>query len=249
MPLNGKILLEVNGICKNFGGVTALRDINFSIPEGKIVALIGPNGAGKTTLFNVISGFYTADSGSIKFNGEDITKYSSYVICRKGVSRTFQITRLFLEMTSFENVMIGAMFGSKKNLDFKEAYEKAQEGLEFVNLSDKRDILTGNLTLPDRKKVDLARALASDPKIVLLDEIISGLNPTEVEFAIDLISRVKNDLGVTVFWVEHVMKAVIRLVDNIIVLHYGKKIADDTPQKIVNDQGVIDAYLGGEYIF
>jgi branched-chain amino acid transport system ATP-binding protein len=249
MSLDEKILLEMNRVWKNFGGLVALKEVTSFIPQGKIIALIGPNGAGKTTLFNVISGIYRPSSGSIKFEGKNIVGHPPHVISKMGISRTFQIVRPFLQMTSLENVMVGAMFGPEKELGFKEAAEKAQKCLEFVNIADKRDIVAGSLTLPDRKKVELAKALASDPKIVLLDEVIAGLNPTEIEFAMDLIRRIRDNLKMTVFWVEHVMDAVIRLADHVIVLHYGEKIAEDVPQRIVNNHKVIDAYLGEKYIF
>jgi branched-chain amino acid transport system ATP-binding protein len=249
MSQNGESLLEVTGVTKNFGGLTALKDVTFAIPRQRIIALIGPNGAGKTTLFNVISGVYVPNSGSVRIKGQDITGKPPHVICKIGIARTFQIVRPFLQMTSLENGMVGAMFGNQKELSFKEASEKAQECLEFVNIADKRDMITGNLTLPDRKKVELAKALASNPKIVLLDEVICGLNPTEIVSTMELIRRIRDHLKVTVFWVEHIMGAVIRLADHIIVLHYGEKIAEDTPQRIVSNPKVIDAYLGEQYIF
>ena len=249
MDVKAEVILEVSRVTKNFGGLAALRDVSFGILREHIVALIGPNGAGKTTLFNVISGVYVPNSGSVRLEGEDITGKPAHVLCKMGIARTFQIVRPFLQMTALENVMVGAMFGNKRELSFKEAWEKAQECLEFVNMADKRDVMTSNLTLPDRKKVELAKALASNPKIVLLDEVISGLNPTEIVSAMELIRRIKNDLKITVFWVEHIMEAVIRLADYIIVLHYGEKIAEDTPERIVNDKRVIDAYLGEQYVF
>jgi branched-chain amino acid transport system ATP-binding protein len=249
MSQNGESLLEVTGVTKNFGGLAALKDVTFAIPRERIIALIGPNGAGKTTLFNVISGVYVPNSGSVRIKGQDITGKPPHVICKIGIARTFQIVRPFLQMTTLENAMVGAMFGNKKEMSFKEASEKAQECLEFVNMADKREIVTANLTLPDRKKVELAKALASNPRIVLLDEVISGLNPTEIVSSMALIRRIRDDLKITVFWVEHIMEAVIRLADYIVVLHYGEKIAEDTPQRIVNNQKVIDAYLGEQYVF
>ena len=249
MSQDGKTILEVAGVTKHFGGLTALRDITFSIPRESIVALIGPNGAGKTTLFNVISGVYVPNSGAIRIEGMNITGKSPHIVCKTGIARTFQIVRPFLQMTSLENVMVGAMFGTRKELGLQEAMDKAQEWLEFVDIADKRDIIASNLTLPDRKKVELAKALASNPRMVLLDEVISGLNPTETASAMELIRRIRDRLKITVFWVEHIMDAVIRLADHIIVLHYGEKIAEDTPQKIITNQKVIDAYLGEQYVF
>jgi len=247
MNRDGDIVLEVNRVWKRFGGLIAVNDVSYSIPKGKIFALIGPNGAGKTTLFNVISGVYLPDSGTVKLDGENIVGDRPHTICKKGISRTFQIVRPFLKMTSLENVMVGAMFGSQKGMGFKEASEKAQECLNFVNLGDRGDTVTGNLTLANRKMVELAKALANDPKIVLIDEILAGLNPTEVESAMNLIRKIRDDLDITVFWVEHVMDAVIRLAEHIIVLNYGEKIAEGTPQEITHNQRVIDAYLGEEY--
>jgi len=247
MNRDGDIILTVNRVWKSFGGLIAVNDVSYSIPKRKIFALIGPNGAGKTTLFNVISGVYLPDSGTVKLDGENIVGDRPHTICKKGISRTFQIVRPFLKMTSLENVMVGAMFGSQKGMGFKEASEKAQECLNFVNLGDRGDTVTGNLTLANRKMVELAKALANDPKIVLIDEILAGLNPTEVESAMNLIRKIRDDLDITVFWVEHVMDAVIRLAEHIIVLNYGEKIAEGTPQEITHNQRVIDAYLGEEY--
>jgi len=223
MNRDGDIILTVNRVWKSFGGLIAVNDVSYSIPKRKIFALIGPNGAGKTTLFNVISGVYLPDSGTVKLDGENIVGDRPHTICKKGISRTFQIVRPFLKMTSLENVMVGAMFGSQKGMGFKEASEKAQECLNFVNLGDRGDTVTGNLTLANRKMVELAKALANDPKIVLIDEILAGLNPTEVESAMNLIRKIRDDLDITVFWVEHVMDAVIRLAEHIIVLNYGVK--------------------------
>lgn len=249
MNFNGKSFLEIVGVRKNFGGLRALKDVSFVVPRGEIVALIGPNGAGKTTLFNVISGMYHPDSGSIKLEGESIVGIKPHVICKIGIARTFQIVRSFPQMTSLENVMVGAMFGRMKELGFNEAYREARTYLDFVGIGDKMNIQAANLTLPDRKRVELAKALASDPKIVLLDEVIAGLNPTEVDTAIELIRKIRDHLKISVFWVEHVMDAVIRLSDRVIVLNYGEKIAEGTPENIMNDQKVIDAYLGEKYIF
>jgi len=249
MSLNENIILEGQKVGKNFGGLAAVKEVDFSIPRGKIVALIGPNGAGKTTLFNIIAGVYRPDYGSIKFGGQDIGGKPPHIICKMGISRTFQIVRSFLQMTSLENAMVGAMFASQSWVGFKEASAKAKECLDFVGLADHANTVTGNLTLADRKKVELAKALAGDPKLVLLDELIAGLNPTEVRGAVELIRKVKNELKITPFWVEHVMDAVINLADHIIVLNYGEKIAEGSPQGIVSDQKVIDAYLGEEYNF
>lgn len=249
MSLKEDIILEGQRVGKNFGGLSALKEVDFAIPRGKIVALIGPNGAGKTTLFNTIAGIYRPDCGSIRFEEQEIGGSPPHIICRIGISRTFQIVRPFLKMTSLENAMVGAMFASKVRLGFREAAEKGKDCLNFVGLADHADTVTGSLTLADRKKVELAKALASDPAVVLLDEPIAGLNPTEVKQAMELIRKMRDKLKITPFWVEHVMDAVVNLADYVIVLNYGEKIAEGSPQEIVKNQKVIDAYLGKEYIF
>ncbi len=244
---NGDGLLVLDNVSKRFGGLMALSNVSCVIPKGRIVALIGPNGAGKTTMFNTISGVYRPSTGSIHFDSMDISGKHPHVICKLGISRTFQIVRPFLKMTSLENVMVGAMFGTEKGVGFKEAFEKAEEYLEFVGLAKRKNVPTGSLTLANRKKVELAKALASSPKMVLLDEILAGLNPTEVETAMNLIRKIRDSLGITVFWVEHVMDAVINLAEQIIVLNYGEKIAEETPEGLLENQKVIDAYLGEDY--
>jgi len=246
---NGDALLVLQNVSKRFGGLMALSNLNCDIPRKKIVALIGPNGAGKTTLFNTISGVYRPTTGSVVFDSVDISGMRPHAICKMGIARTFQIVRPFLKMTSLENVMVGSMFGTERGTGFKEAAEKGKELLEFVGLADRMNTPTANLTLVNRKKVELAKALASNPKLVLLDEILAGLNPTEVEAAMDLIKKIRDSLGVTVFWVEHVMDAVINLAEHIVVLNYGEKIAEETPKGLLSNQTVIDAYLGEDYIF
>ena len=249
MNLNEDSLLTVNSVSKKFGGLVAVNNLSCMIPQRRIVALIGPNGAGKTTLFNTISGVYRPNSGSIVFDSQEISGEQPHVICKMGIARTFQIVRPFSKMTSLENVMVGAMFGAKKGVGFKEASDKAQDCLEFVGLAEKKDIVTGSLTLANRKKVELAKALASSPKLVLLDEVLAGLNPTEIESALDLIRKIRDVLDVTVFWVEHVMDAVIKLAERVIVLNYGEKIAEESPQDLLKNQKVIDAYLGEDFTF
>jgi branched-chain amino acid transport system ATP-binding protein len=249
MSYDDDIVLEGKKVGKNFGGLAAVREVNFAIPRATIVGLIGPNGAGKTTLFNTIAGVYRPDHGSILFEGQEISGNPPHIICKRGISRTFQIVRPFLKMTSLENVMVGAMFASKTKVGFREAIEKGKVCLDFVGLADNADTITGNLTLADRKRVELAKALASDPKVVLLDELLAGLNPTEVQQAVKLIRRIRDELKITPFWVEHVMDAVIALAEHIIVLNYGEKIAEGPPQRILDNQKVIDAYLGEEYTF
>ncbi|MFQ6080444.1 MAG: ABC transporter ATP-binding protein [Candidatus Bathyarchaeia archaeon] len=243
-----QLLLEGAKVTKYFGGLAAVKDVDFFIKEGDIVGLIGPNGAGKTTLFNVISGVYRPTSGIIKFNGRDITKLKRHEICRLGIGRTYQIVRPFLNMTVLENVMVGSAFGKDRSVSLGDVRQEALSHLEFVGLLDKKDIPAKNTTLADRKMIEIARALATNPRILLLDEVVAGLNPTETSQAMELIRKIRDELGVTVFWVEHVMKAVMGLAERIIVLHHGELIAEGTPRKIASEKRVIDAYLGETYL-
>jgi branched-chain amino acid transport system ATP-binding protein len=241
-------LLEGIKVTKYFGGLAALKDVDFFIKEGEIVGLIGPNGAGKTTLFNVISGFHRPTSGMIKFKGRDVTKLKQHEICRIGIGRTHQIPRPFLNMTILENVMVGCAFGKDRSTSLKDIREEALRHLEFVGLLNKKDVLAKNTTLADRKMLEIARALATNPQIILLDEVMAGLNPSETSQAMKLIKKIRDELGITVFWVEHVMRAVMGLAERVIVLHHGEVIAEGAPKEIANDERVIDAYLGEKYL-
>jgi len=237
-------VLEGRKITKSFGGLMSLRDVDIAIEEGRIIGLIGPNGAGKTTLFNVITGFYRSDGGTIRFLEHDIARLSRNRICRLGLTRTFQIVKPFSTMTVLENVLVGAL-NSIHNV--AGASDLAEETLRFTGLWERRDEMAGTLTLSARKRLEIARALATRPRLLFLDEVMAGLNPTEVKEAIDLIRRIRSG-GVTVLMIEHIMKAIMSLCDRIVVLHLGEKIAEGTPEEITSDRAVIQAYLGEDYI-
>lgn len=237
-------MLEGTEVTKRFGGLLVLSDIDFYVDNKEIVGLIGPNGAGKTTLFNVICGVYKPDKGSIKFEGRNIAGLKPHEICRIGIARTFQIVRPFSEMTVLENVMVGAIWGSGKSISKADAKKEALLWLEFVGLSDKKNIRAYELTHADKRMLELARALATNPKIILLDEVVAGLNPAEVSVMMDKIKKIWEN-GTAVFWIEHVMKAIMGVCHRIIVLHYGRKIAEGNPKTVSKNEAVIQAYLGG----
>lgn len=237
------MLLEVENLKKSFGGVQAVDDLSFVVQEGSITGLIGPNGSGKTTCFNLISGLLRPDAGSIRFAGREITSLRPSWIARLGIGRSFQIPAPFTRMTVLENVMVGA-FSRTRSLG--EASRLALEVLEFTGLKEKRDELAANLTTADRKRLEVARALSTGPRLLLLDEVIAGLNPTEVLGAMELIRAIRAR-GITVFMVEHVMEAVLPLCEWVIVLNFGRKIVEDTPDRIVRNPAVIEAYLGERF--
>lgn len=236
-------LLEVRNLTKRFGGLVANHRINLNINEGEIVGLIGPNGAGKTTLFNCIAGYYRPEEGSVHFMGRNITGYPPERVCKEGIARTFQLVKIFKDMTVLENVMVGAFVRAKTT---REAREHAEEVLEFVGLADKQDALAGSLTIADKKRLEMARALATKPKLLMLDEVMAGLNPSEISEAVNLILKIR-ERGITLFLVEHVMAAIMPISDRIIVLDSGEKIAEGLPQEIASNERVIKAYLGERY--
>jgi len=237
-------MLTLRGISKQIGGLRAVNNVDLSLGENEIVGLVGPNGAGKTTLLNMISGISTPTSGTIIFDNEDITGLKADRICKKGIAKTFQIAESFPGLTAYECTMVGALFGNHSAISMADAGKKAIEILDFVGFPmEKRDTTIKNLNVVELKRVQLARALASKPKLLLLDELTTGLNPKESNEAVDLIKKIR-DQGVAILIIEHVMSVIMGVSDRIVVLDYGEKIADGRPYEVVNNQKVIDTYLG-----
>ncbi len=236
-------ILECQEVTKHFGGLAALTDVDITVDQGELVGLIGPNGAGKTTLFNVISGTFPPKSGTIRFKGENITGLKPYQICRMGLARTFQSVKIFGDMSVLQNVMMGCFFGKKAKVSSEAAEHEASELIEFVGLKDETTSLAKGLTLAHQKRLEVARALATKPDLLMLDEVMEGLNQTEVAQSIDLVARIRGR-GVTVVMIEHVMKAIMKVCERIVVLHYGEKIAAGTPEEITSSEDVIKVYLG-----
>jgi len=236
-------VIEVKNLTKNFKGLKAVVDVSFSIESGKISGMIGPNGAGKTTTFNMISGFYNPSAGQVFYNGTDITQSLAHEYTNMGIARTFQIMKPLANLTVLDNVVSGAFFGLHKAKNLRQAREIALETLEFTGLYDKRNFLAKDMGTPDQKRLEMARALATKPETILLDEVMAGLNPTETDEAIELIFKIR-DSGVTVFMIEHIMRAVVNLCEKVIVLHHGQKISEGTPTTVMNDEYVIEVYLG-----
>jgi len=235
-------ILRVQSVSKNFGGLRALSNVTFDLPEGQILGLIGPNGAGKTTLFNCINGVYPPDEGRVIFRGQDITGWKPYDVARLGLARTHQIVQPLNELTVLENVMAGACFGHECR-SLTQARRIADEVIEFVGLAERRDELALSLNVAQKKRLELARALAARPYLLLLDEVLAGLNPVEITEMLQVLRQVR-DQGVTILIIEHVMHALMNISDRVIVLNYGEQIAEGTPEEVANDQRVIEAYLG-----
>ena len=237
-------LLQLSGVNRRFGGVVAVNDVDFEVEAGEIVGLMGANGAGKTTLFSMIAGNLRPSSGQIMLNDRRIDRLRPDQICRLGVARAFQIVRPFAGLTVVENVAIGELFGSRREYSLTRAENAARETLDEVGLGDRADDPAGTLTLAGRKRLEIARALATHPRLLLLDEVMAGLTPVEVAEALDTIRLLHQRYDLTIIVIEHVMRALMRLSDRLIVLHHGAKIAEGSPDEIANDASVIEAYLG-----
>ena len=238
-------ILEGQGVTKYFGGLAAVANVDFHVDQGEIVGLIGPNGAGKTTLFNLISGTFPLSSGEIRFKGKKLNSLKPHQICQLGVSRTFQETKVFANMPVVQNVMVGAFFGTAARISGMAAAREATESLEFVGLSAMGAAPIGDLTLANQKRVEVARALATKPELLMLDELMAGLTPTEVGEAMELVTKIR-DKGITILMVEHVMKAIMGVSGRVMVLHHGEKLAEGTCNEISCNKTVIDIYLGEE---
>jgi branched-chain amino acid transport system ATP-binding protein len=236
-------LLSVQNLTMKFGSLAAVDDVSLSVGKGEIIGLIGPNGAGKTTFFNCLTGYLTPQNGAVQFGGRAITGMRPNRICRLGLARTFQIVQVFREMTTWENVIVGAFC---RTPDSAEAYRETMEILRFTGLYEKKDSLVGNLTIADHKRLEISKALATKPNLLMLDEAMAGLNATETIEAIELIKKIRSR-GITLIVVEHVMEVIMSLSERVVVFDSGKKIAEDVPEKIVKNPRVIEAYLGEAY--
>jgi branched-chain amino acid transport system ATP-binding protein len=237
-------ILEINNLVKDFGGLRAVDTLSLSIKQGEILGMIGPNGAGKSTAFNCIAGVYAPTKGDIFFAGKKINGVKPWNLCKNGLARTFQLVKPFKSKSVLYNVMVGSFATTDKA---SIAEEKALKVLQSLNFGDKKNERAGNLTIADRKRLEIARALATEPKLLLFDEVMAGLRPAEVDEMVKIIKNLR-DQGITIFVIEHIMRAIMALSDRIVVIHFGKKIAEGFPQEVASDENVIKAYLGDEYV-
>jgi branched-chain amino acid transport system ATP-binding protein len=240
-------LLEGIRISKRFGGLLALRDVDFCVYEGEILGLIGPNGAGKTTLFNVVTGEYAPTSGTVRFDGVDITGHKPYEICKMGIARTFQTPKPFSQMTVYENLLAASIFGRSKSKKSSNVRSEIDQILDKFSLTNKRLVLASELPLYEQRLLEIARALATKPKLLLLDEVMAGLNPKETTQAMNIIQHLREE-GITIFIIEHNMRAIMKLSNRVLVLNQGMKIAEGKPDEVSKDASVIEAYLGEAYV-
>ncbi len=241
-------MLKCMGVSKSFGGLQALKAVDLTIQSHKITGVVGPNGSGKSTFLNLISGIYSLDSGRIFLDEQEISNLPPYKICNMGISRTSQIVQTFHGMTALENVLVGSTFGAGTRNSRVDPREKAEQMLSLVNFPQEKNSATvNNLTISELKRVQLAKALATQPKLLLLDELLTGLNPTECDREIELIKKIR-DSGVSVLMVEHVMRIIMGLCDTVVVFHHGEKIAEGTPQEISSNESVIKVYLGKKFV-
>ncbi len=238
------IMLQVENMTKEFGGLRAIDNLNLTIEKGQILGLIGPNGAGKSTAFNCIAGSFAPTKGEITFNGQRITGEKPWNLCKMGLARTFQIVKPFATKSVLYNVTVASFATTTSR---KIAEEKAVAVLESLHFGSKKEILSGNLTIADRKRLEIAKALATEPKLLLLDEVMAGLRPNEVDEMVDILKALR-DRGITIFVIEHIMRAIMALSDRIVVIQFGKKIAEGLPKEIANNEKVIKAYLGEDYV-